>query len=61
MFDPFSGSGTTCAAAKELGRHYLGFEIDEGYWKSSVDRLNGISQVERKKIDDGYQKLFLES
>ena len=25
------GSGTTCAAAKHLGRHYVGFEIDPGF------------------------------
>lgn len=25
------GSGTTCAAAKHLGRHYVGFEIDPKY------------------------------
>ncbi len=55
VLDPFSGSGTTCAAAKKLGRHYLGFEIDEGYWKASVDRLNGITKEER---DGGQIKLF---
>lgn len=25
------GSGSTCAAAKHLGRHYVGFEIDPGF------------------------------
>ena len=25
------GSGTTCASAKHLGRHYVGFEIDPGF------------------------------
>jgi DNA modification methylase len=58
VLDPFSGSGTTCAAAKKLGRHYLGFEIDRGYWESSVDRLKGISQIDRKQMDEGQIDLF---
>lgn len=48
VFDPFSGSGTTCAVAKRLGMRYLGFEISERYWKISKDRLDGITQRERK-------------
>lgn len=43
VLDPFSGSGTTCVAAKELGRHYVGFEIDERWHKVAVDRLNGVN------------------
>lgn len=42
IFDPFSGSGTTCVAAKELNRQYVGIEIDPEYHKISVDRLEGI-------------------
>jgi DNA modification methylase len=38
------GSGTTCVAAKELGRQYIGFEINETYYKIATDRLNGINQ-----------------
>ena len=44
VFDPFVGSGTTCVAAKELGFDYLGFEINETYYKIAKDRLNGINQ-----------------
>ena len=42
VLDCFSGSGTTCVAAKELGRKYIGIEIDPEYHKISIDRLNGI-------------------
>ena len=31
MLDPFSGSGTTAKATKELGRRFLGLEINPEY------------------------------
>lgn len=43
ILDPFSGSGTTLVAAKELNRQYLGFEMNEIYYKNSLRRLNGIN------------------
>jgi site-specific DNA-methyltransferase (adenine-specific) len=36
VLDPFMGSGTTAEASKELGRHFIGFEINPDYcdlWK----------------------------
>ena len=48
VLDPFSGSGTTCAVAKRLGRRYLGFEINPKWHAVSIDRLNGVTQEERK-------------
>lgn len=42
VLDCFSGSGTTCVAAKELGRQYIGIEIEPEYHKISLDRLKGI-------------------
>lgn len=37
--DPFAGSGSTLLAAKELDRKYIGYEIDEIYYKIADDRL----------------------
>ena len=31
ILDPFMGSGTTAKVALELGRHYVGYEIDRKY------------------------------
>ena len=40
VLDPFVGSGTTAAAAKNLGRHYIGFEINEKWADVARRRLN---------------------
>jgi len=39
VLDPFMGSGTTCVAAKMLGRHYIGIDIDSGYVRVARRRL----------------------
>ena len=44
VLDCFLGSGTTAVACKNLNRHYLGFEINEEYYKIAVDRLNNTDQ-----------------
>lgn len=49
VFDPFSGSGTTCAVAKRLGLDYLGFEINPKWHAVSLDRLEGITAKDRKQ------------
>lgn len=43
VLDPFSGSGTTAIMAKELGRHYIGFEPNPEYVEISNHRLNEIN------------------
>jgi site-specific DNA-methyltransferase (adenine-specific) len=42
VFDPFTGSGTTLAVAKKLGRRFLGTELSEDYAKYATRRLQSI-------------------
>ncbi|HEY0429020.1 MAG TPA: site-specific DNA-methyltransferase [Pyrinomonadaceae bacterium] len=42
ILDPFSGSGTTCVAAKKINRQYIGIELQEDYCKIAADRIQKI-------------------
>lgn len=39
VLDCWSGSGTTCVAAKNLGRRYIGIEINKEYCQMAEERL----------------------
>ena len=47
IFDGFVGSGTTAIAAINTNRNYIGFELDEEYYKASLDRI----EEHKKTID----------
>lgn len=40
VLDPFMGTGTTAAAASNLGWNYLGFDIDDDYINFAKNRLD---------------------
>lgn len=40
IFDPFMGSGTTGIAAKNLGRNFIGIELDHNYFQIAKDRVD---------------------
>jgi DNA modification methylase len=40
IFDPFMGSGTTGVACMQLGRNFIGCEIDEDYFKIAEKRIS---------------------
>jgi DNA modification methylase len=39
VLDPFSGTGTTCLVAKQLGRQYIGIELSQKYCDISKKRI----------------------
>ena len=41
IIDPFMGSGTTGKACKDLGRDFIGIELDEKYYKIAEERIMG--------------------
>ncbi|WP_312219768.1 site-specific DNA-methyltransferase [Brevundimonas sp.] len=42
VLDPFFGTGTTGAAAKRLGRHFIGIERDETYASLAEKRIKAV-------------------
>lgn len=42
IIDPFMGSGTTGVACREMGRMFVGIDIDETYFNVAKERLENI-------------------
>ena len=52
VLDPFSGAGTTCVAAKQLGRNYMGIDISTDYCEKARTRLSKTSRSLEDRIDE---------
>lgn len=50
VLDPFSGSGTTAAAAHQLGRNYVGIEISEKYVEKANERLAELKKQQTQNL-----------
>ncbi len=44
VLDPFFGTGTTGAAAKQLGRHWIGIERNPGYADLALQRIAALPE-----------------
>lgn len=44
VLDPFLGSGTTAAVAKQMGRHYIGIELNPDYCELAKQRIGGVTE-----------------
>jgi site-specific DNA-methyltransferase (adenine-specific) len=42
VLDPFSGSGTTLVVAEQLGRKWIGCEMNEEYNEWAIDRIDNV-------------------
>lgn len=54
--DPFMGTGTTAVAAKQLGRGYIGIELDSNYVTISKKNINLARET---KINERYVSVYL--
>jgi len=50
VLDNTMGSGTTCAAAKALGRRYIGIELKEEYYNFAAERMEKVSKGDLDNI-----------
>ncbi|MBQ6109977.1 MAG: site-specific DNA-methyltransferase [Alphaproteobacteria bacterium] len=51
ILDPFVGSGTTAAVAKELGRQFIGIDREETYVNAARERVEQISAIDLSDIE----------
>jgi len=56
VLDPFIGTGTTAVAAKKMGRHYIGIDIDNEYVEISKRK---VREARPSRINGCYVSIFL--
>lgn len=59
VLDPFVGSGTTALAAIQLGRRFIGIDVNRDYIDISLDRIHG-TQLQLKGISEEIAGYFVD-
>jgi len=57
VLDPMVGTGTTCVAAKRLGRRYIGIDVDQKYVEMAS---KNVKRAKPTLINDCYVSVFLD-
>lgn len=50
VIDPCAGSGSTLRAARELGRHSFGFEVNTACYKRAAEEMLAVPDVQQMKM-----------
>lgn len=59
VLDPFAGSGTSCLVAKDLGRQFVGIDLNPDYVAMAQERIGiDVSEPERLGSDDMTLRAF---
>jgi site-specific DNA-methyltransferase (adenine-specific) len=57
VLDPFVGSGTTIKVAKQLGRHFVGYDIEPKYVHLAEKRLGEKSGIRESQLILDFKKI----
>jgi site-specific DNA-methyltransferase (adenine-specific) len=58
VLDPFMGSGTTALGARDLKRHFVGFELNEQFCRIALERLEQATPAgERQAASSSSRKI----
>lgn len=49
VLDPFMGSGTTAIASIQLGRSFIGMEVEEQFYREALQRIQKLGKMQESK------------
>ena len=59
VLDPFTGSGSTCAAAALTSRKYLGMELDAEYHANAIARMERLKERIAKRSSPSFPSMCM--